>query len=414
MRDKQRDSGLKWFRLEDALTDQGECPVVDLRPLIKSPRSPFFDWGLDQVERFLLSCGAEVAETEPHSRKPTDDTEGVLLFRELTPQNNIYIPLNGAIVFIERKPQWTSDEAEQDISLVPDEELASTRDLPLGTTVTLGDLVRNKFRYFGLIGPGQIAGLLELTMLLQVATGKRDRFSNPRRKELDDTYLPSFASKSDPTEPSKPQLGTRWFLSGFVSTHTVVLRVPVLPMMDLLLKRAAKMTQVAGTKDQEDKPPVPQTLSQILQTNEPEATTVALTFTRRCAEEIVFRESEQRMCHALLASSRHHIALAFHIFNYYARKGEREVRLKNERAAWYLNLGKDSKAGGQVLDRLEAEQIGKGRFFRRRREKGITFSFDSSPLEKYLMLQLMTELEGVHAEDERKGSERSKEEPGAS
>jgi|GEM_PF-4568448 len=244
----------------------GIHPNQDFSSLVSEVRSPFF--GADRgriLNLFQAELGAGIITTH---HPETDPPEGYLLFEQFTQVKDIYIVLSGGIVFF-------ADETQTERGV--------------GYPMTIELLQHTK--YFGTMGPGQVAGIVELLA---------HHYLDPKRQEADVRYRHILGS---------PLVATNdcWLLSGFAAPGSQILVVPA-EKIGLLLERPELFNGLFPANDFSDDE-----------------------FEKRVLEELLFRQAQYLYSCVLVSRGQRTALLALEFYDYY-RRYETEIveRYKNK------------------------------------------------------------------------------------
>lgn len=288
----------------------------DFTPLTSERRSPFFGVDPNLLFGFFSDLDASMHVTP----KKRDEVEGFILFRQSQPQKEVHILLSGGIVFFVDEVYMARKVGDP---------------VAVGNTGVSAIETLRESKCYGIIRPGQIAGMLEMFLghILPTSDGDlADPFEDSRRKALLGSSLPALTGS--------------WLRSGYLATHSRTISIPVEKF------RAALNSDMIRTK---------------LSAQDPAKGDTNFTtekFIRRCEEELVFRYAYYLHSKGLANEGRHDIRLAHIWYEYYLRapdeihrrfyngKKKHMCHVKVDQLAWLLGI-KTGDVSGPVNRLIE-------------------------------------------------------------
>lgn len=275
-----------------------------LKHLVENPQSPFYLYTKPSLSRILQSCGASIAHV-PAKPEGDNKTEGYVLFRQLKPLQHVYLIATGAVVFY----TFCRDYAKQ---RAPEPKLYEKVEI---------DTLVDSYQYMGTVGPGQTAGLLEMYIYWL----SRNKTDSPRLHAINRAHLYELAGN--------------WFLSGFIATNSLIIRIPIDAFIQLI-------------EDEKRVPPSYKTkfaslvqYSNGVTVDEMEQTA----FIRRCGEELSLRQSQWLSRLSLIERGYLDAVIAYDLYLYGQRKKASldsrsskvidHIRANKKKLIWHSGVG---------------------------------------------------------------------------
>lgn len=271
----------------------------------------------------------------PAKPKSDNQTEGYILFRQLTRQENIYFILRGAIVFVTYSPgPWDEDGIVNHDLENADKAIFLDSPENLYERVRLDTLI-SQHRYLGTLGPGQIAGLVEFYIgFLFNNQAHSSRLEAAKRAHILD-------------------IRDHWLSSGYVATNSVVLKVEKQKFMRVLANGQKGVDAVLQYQDQ-----IPE--------GDRRGSTI-VRVTRRFGDELGIRQAQFLNRISMIERGYADRVLAYDLYRFLERKyygtekGLKNVPIRTSRAklGWLLGLqgDKDGKKIRTVVDKLIDEGL---------------------------------------------------------
>lgn len=312
--------------------------------LSSSCRSPFFDIGPSVIRSILKQLNAEYIVFDARTKSPSDKTEGYLLFRQYRDIHHVYIPLKGAVVFFSPS---SHDFAKHELDRCSDRKLLSQ--------LEHADLENEN--YVEAVGPGQIAGLLEI-MIRAIREFEDPAKNSHRLQAIRETHLNNVPNS--------------WLLSGFAANHSTILRIPVSDFFSRCLN--VKFSIFLDEK------------------LFPEPSMDTRKFLRRCSDELCLRQANYIGTRALAGKGQFEVMLARLVSEQNERKKISYGRYKNSirgpktRIAWYLNI--KVEAAEEAIERLCNSQINGRPVFWKDKKGNAHYHFNQKLLNKFIKAEL--------------------------